>query len=83
MKTIVIDLDNGVLSLGNRDLISYLKDHKYRLFPKRVSVRIAECLSPTTILLKSSLTTKYVITEEAKRTYAAGNEDLYNELSEF
>ena len=63
-KRIVISTDNGNFSIAARDLITYLKDHKFRLLPRLVPVRIAECLSPVLIWVGSSLTTKYVITEE-------------------
>ena len=81
MKKIIIDLsENGLLSLGNRDLIAYLKDHKFRLVPRPITIRIAECLSPTFMWVGSSLTTKYVITEQAKQAYCNGDEKLYNDL---
>jgi hypothetical protein len=81
MKKITIDLsENGLLSLGNRDLITYLKDHKFRLAPRPVAIRIAECLSPIFVWVGSSLTTKYVITEQAKQAYCNGDEKLYNDL---
>lgn len=83
LKRIVISTDNGNLSIYARDLITYLKNHKFRLIARPVPVRIAECLSPILIWVGSSLTTKYVITEEAKRAYSNGNEELYNELSDF
>lgn len=82
-KTIVISTENGNLSITNRDLITYLKNHKFRPIPRPVPVRIAECLSPIFLWVGSSLTTKYVITEEAKRAYCDGNEKLYSELSDF
>ena len=63
-KRIVISTENGNFSIAARDLITYLKDHKFRLLPRLVPVRIAECLSPVLIWVGSSLTTKYVITEE-------------------
>ena len=63
-KRIVISTDNGNFSIAARDLITYLKNHKFRLLPRLVPVRIAECLSPVLIWVGSSLTTKYVITEE-------------------
>ncbi len=63
-KRIVISTENGNFSIAARDLIAYLKDHKFRLLPRLVPVRIAECLSPVLIWVGSSLTTKYVITEE-------------------
>ncbi len=63
-KRIVISTDNGNLTIYARDLITYLKKHKFRLLPRLVPVRIAECLSPVLIWVGSSLTTKYVITEE-------------------
>lgn len=34
-------------------------------------------------MVGSSLTTKYVITEEAKQVYCNGDQELYNELSDF
>ena len=82
-KRIVISTDNGNLSIYARDLITYLKNHKFRLIARPVPVRIAECLSPVLIWVSSSLTTKYVITEEAKRAYCNGDEKLYDELSDF
>ena len=82
-KTIVISTENGNLSIYARDLITYLKNHKFRLIARPVPVRIAECLSPILLWVGSSLTTKYVITEDAKRAYSNGNEELYNELSDF
>lgn len=82
-KRIVISTDNGNLSIYARDLITYLKNHKFRLIARPVPVRIAECLSPILLWIGSSLTTKYVITEEAKRAYSNGNEKIYNELSDF
>lgn len=63
-KRIVISTDNGNLSIYARDLITYLQNHKFRLIARPVPVRIAECLSPVLIWVGSSLTTKYVITEE-------------------
>ena len=63
-KRIVISTDNCNFSIAARDLITYLKNHKFRLLPRLVPVRIAECLSPVLIWVGSSLTTKYVITEE-------------------
>ena len=83
LKRIVISTDNGYLSIYARDLITYLKNHKFRLIARPVPVRIAECLSPVLIWVESSLTTKYVITEDAKRAYSNENEELYNELSDF
>ena len=83
MKTIVISTDNGILNIYARDLITYLKNHKFRLIARPVLVRIAECSSPIIRWVGSSLTTKYVITEDAKRAYSNGNEELYNELSDF
>ena len=80
-KTIVISTDTGNLSLANRDLIIYLKNHKFRLLPRLVPVRIAECLSPVLIWVGSSLTTEYVITEEAKRVYCDGNYGQCESLS--
>ena len=68
-KTIVISTENGNLSIGARDLISYLKNHKFRPIPRLVPIRIAECLSPVLIMVGSSLTTKYVITENAEQIY--------------
>ena len=82
-KRIVISTDNGYLSIYARDLITNLKNHKFRLIARPVPVRIAECLSPILLWVGSSLTTKYVITEDAKRAYSNGNEELYNELSDF
>ena len=82
-KRIVISTDNGNLSIYARDLITYLKNHKFRLIARPVPVRIAECLSPILLWVRSSLTTKYVITEEAKRAYCNGDEKLYDELSDF
>lgn len=66
-KTIVISTDNGHLSIAARDLISYLKNHKFRLIPRLVPIRIAECLSPVLIWVGSSLTTEYVITEAKEK----------------
>ena len=83
LKRIVISTDNGNLSIYARDLITYLKNHKFRLTARPVPVRIAECLSPILLWVGSSLTTKYVITEEAKRAYCNGDEKLYDELSDF
>lgn len=83
LKRIVISTDNGNLSIYARDLITYLKNHKFRLIARPVPVRIAECLSPILLWVGSSLTTKYVITEEAKRAYCNGDEELYDELSDF
>lgn len=83
LKRIVISTDNGNLSIYAHDLITYLKNHKFRLIARPVPVRIAECLSPILLWVGSSLTTKYVITEDAKRAYSNGNEELYNELSDF
>ena len=82
-KIIVISTDNGYLSIYARDLITYLKKHKFRLIARPVPVRIAECSSPILLWVGSSLTTKYVITEEAKRAYCNGDEKLYDELSDF
>lgn len=82
-KKIVISTDNGYLGIYARDLITYLKNHKFRLLPRLVLVRIAECLSPVLIRVGSSLTTKFVITEDAKRAYCNGDEKLYDELSDF
>ena len=82
-KRIVISTDNGYLGIYARDLITYLKNHKFRLLPRLVLVRIAECLSPVLIRVGSSLTTKFVITEDAKRAYCNGDEKLYDELSDF
>ena len=82
-KRIVISTDNGNLSIYARDLITYLKNHKFRLIERPVLVRIAECLSPIILWVGSSLTTKYVITEDAKRAYCNGDEKLYDELSDF
>ena len=83
LKRIVISTDNGYLSIYARDLITNLKNHKFRLIARPVLVRIAECSSPILLWVGSSLTTKYVITEDAKRAYSNGNEELYNELSDF
>ena len=83
LRRIVISTDNGNLSIYAHDLITYLKNHKFRLIARPVPVRIAECLSPIILWVGSSLTTKYVITEEAKRAYCNGDEKLYNELSDF
>ena len=83
LKRIVISTDNGNLSIYARDLITYLKNHKFRLIARPVPVRIAECSSPILLRVGSSLTTKYVITEDAKRAYCNGDEELYNELSDF
>ena len=83
LKRIVISTDNGNLSIYARDLITYLKNHKFRLIARPVPVRIAECLSPILLWVGSSLTTKYVITEDAKRAYCNGDEKLYDELSDF
>ena len=83
MKRIVISTDNGYLSIYARDPITYLKNHKFRLIARPVPVRIAECLSPVLIWVGSSLTSRYVITEDAKRAYCNGNHELYNELSDF
>ena len=82
-KRIVISTDNGYLSIYARDLITYLKNHKFRLIARPVPVRIAECSSPILLRVGSSLTTKYVITEDAKREYCNGDEKLYDELSDF
>lgn len=36
MKTIIIDIEpDGGLNLSQRDFIDYLKNHKFRLFPKK------------------------------------------------
>lgn len=75
-KTIVISTENGNLSIGARDLISYLKNHKFRPIPRLVPIRIAECLSPVLIMVGSSLTTKYVITEDAEQIYYDTEEKL-------
>lgn len=83
LKRIVISTDNGNLSIYARDLITYLKNHKFRLIARPVPVRIAECLSPILLWVGSSLTTKYVIREDAKRAYCNGDEKLYDELSDF
>lgn len=82
-KRIVISTDNGNLSIYACDLITYLKNHKFRLIARPVLVRIAECLSPIILWVGSSLTTKYVITEDAKRAYCNGDEKLYDELYDF
>ena len=81
-KTIVISTDNGNLGIASRDLITYLKNHKFRPIPRLVPIRIAECLSPVLIWVGSSLTTKYVIKEDAKIAYCNENNELYNELSD-
>lgn len=84
MKTIIIDIEpDGGLNLSQRDFIDYIKNHKFRLFPKKVKLRISYCLPTISILVNSSLTTKYIITEKAKRVYCNGNEKLYSELSDF
>lgn len=84
MKTTIIDTEpDGGLNLAQRDFIDYLKNHKFRLFPKKIKLRISYCLPTITIIVNSSLTTKYVITEEAKRAYCNGDERLYSELSDF
>ena len=83
MKTITIDLIDGGLSLPQHDFIDYLKNHKFRLFPRTIKVRAAHCLPNTYACVNSSLTTKYVVTEEAKRAYCNGDEKLYSELSDF
>lgn len=81
MKKITIDLsENGLLGFGNRDLITYLKNHRFRLTPRPVAIRLAECSSPVIMWIGSSLTTKYVITEQAKQAYCNGDEKLYNDL---
>ena len=83
MKTIIIDLIDGGLCLPQIDFINYLKNHKFRLFPRTIKVKAAHCLPKTYARVNSSLTTKYVITEEAKRAYCDGDEKLYSELSDF
>ena len=83
MKTITIDLIDGGLSLPQHDFIDYLKNHKFRLFPRIIKVRAAYCLPNTYACVNSSLTTKYVITEKAKRAYCNGDEKMYSELSNF
>lgn len=83
MRTITIDLIDGGLSLPQHDFIDYLKNHKFRLFPRTIKVRAAHCLPNTYACVNSSLTTKYVITEKAKRAYCNGDEKLYSELSDF
>ena len=83
LKRIVISTDNVNLSIYARDLITYLKNHKFRLIARPALVRIAECSSPILLRVGSSLTTKYVITEDAKRAYCNGDEKLYDELSDF
>ena len=83
MKTIIIDLIDGGLCLPQIDFINYLKNHKCRLFPRTIKVKAAHCLPKTYARVNSSLTTKYVITEEAKRAYCDGDEKLYSELSDF
>lgn len=83
MITITIDLIDGGLSLPQHDFIDYLKNHKFRLFPRTIKVRAAHCLPNTYACVNSSLTTKYVITEKAKRAYCNGDEKLYSELSDF
>lgn len=75
-KTIVISTDNGNLSIASCDLITYLKNHKFRPLPRLVPVRIAECLPPVLMWVGSSLTTKYVITEAAKHVYFDKNQKL-------
>lgn len=82
-KRIVISTDNGYLSIYARDLITNLKNLKFRLIARPVLVRIAECSSPIILWVGSSLTTKYVITEDAKLAYCNGDEKLYDELSDF
>ena len=82
-KRIVISTDNGYLSIYARDLITYLKDYKFRLIARPVPVRIAECSSPILLRVGSSLTTKYVITEDAKCIYCNKDKEIYNELSYF
>lgn len=57
LKRIVISTDNGNLSIYARDLITYLKNHKFRLIARPVPVRITECLSPILLWVGSSLTT--------------------------
>ena len=66
-KRIVISTDNGNFSIAARNLITYLKNHKFRLIPRLVPIRIAECLSPVLIWVGSSLTTEYVITEAKEK----------------
>lgn len=84
MKTIFIDTaPDGGLNLAQRDLIDYIKNHGFRLFPKKIKLRISYCLPTITIPVNSSLTTKYAITEKAKRAYCNGDEKLYSELSDF
>ena len=83
MKIIIIDLIDGGLCLPKIDFINYFKNHKFRLFPRTMKVKAAHCLPKTYARVNSSLTTKYVITEEAKRAYCDGNEKLYSELSDF
>ena len=84
MKSTIIDAEPDCgLNLAQRDFIDYLKNHKFRLFPKKIKLRISYCLPTITIPVNSSLTTKYVITEEAKRAYCNGDEKLYSELSDF
>lgn len=82
MKKIIIDLsENGLLGVGNRDLITYLKNHRFRLTPRPVGIRLAECSSSVIMWIGSSLTTKYVITERAKQAYCNGDSKLYDEIS--
>ena len=82
MKKITIDLsENGLLGFGNRDLITYLKNHRFRLIPRPVAIRLAECSSPVIMWVGSSLTTKYVITERALQAYCNGDSKLYDEVS--
>lgn len=83
MKTIEIKAADGYLNLAQRNFIDYLKNHKFRIFPKLIKVRISYCLPTISVWIKSSLTTKYIISEEAKRAYCNGDEKLYNELSDF
>lgn len=84
MKNIIIDIEqDGGLNLAQRDFIDYLKNHKFRLFPKKIKLRISYCLPTITIPVNSSFTTKYVITEKAKRVYCNGDEKMYSELSDF
>lgn len=82
MKKIIIDLsENGLLGIGNRDLITYLKNHRFRLTPRPVAIRLAECSSPVIMWIGSSLATKYVITERALQAYCNGDSELYDEVS--
>lgn len=46
MKTIEIKAADGYLNLTQRNFIDYLKNHKFRIFPKLIEVRISYCLAP-------------------------------------